>query len=184
MSWTIFFDALLSWIPRLRVCRSTHRGLKFKRKGKIQRIDPGWYVYVPICTDVELLPVVAQPVRLPFQALMCGGNRSKPVHVRVTLVYEIEDIEQALGGTWSLDEIVADCGAAAVVGVVQSRSVETFRKEMLREVRTELTRETRKALRPYGVRVRWCRATDYVAGPAYRMIGDGESVLPDEEEEV
>jgi len=184
MTWGLLIEALLSWFPRWGVCRKTHRGIKFGRKGKTTVIKPGWYFYIPLCTDPVLLPVVPQTVRLPFQSIMSGGKESKPVHLRVTLVYVIEDIKQALVGAWDLDGLVQEIGASAVVSAVRSKDVKTFGREIAKGVRTELARETRKLLRPYGIKVLSCRVTDYVAGKVYRMIGDAQYVLPDEEEEV
>lgn len=176
------WEVAFCWMPRLQLCRVSHRGVKFRRGGKVKVIEPGLFWLWPLFEEVELLPVVPQTVRLPWQTIMSAGQRPKPTHLRAALVYEIDDIEAAVAGTWELDELVSDCAASAVVNAVSEREVSTFRRELTTKVRKELTSATRKALRPYGVRVRWCRVADYGVGPAYRVIGEG-AVVPLEDDD-
>lgn len=171
------FDALgqllqwfASWIPRLQVMPATHRGIRFRR-GKIVRvIEPGLYIYLPITTEVESLPVKRQTVNLPTQTLKTKDGTS--VAVNVVVVYEITDIERALVDTWDIEQTISDVALVADVEIVTNNTLEWLTTNIAGEVEKALTRRTRSELHPYGVRVIKAFLSDLCDAHVLRLLSN------------
>jgi regulator of protease activity HflC (stomatin/prohibitin superfamily) len=169
------FAWFVSLLPHLDLCRVTHRGLKFKRGGKVRVIEPGLYWWWPCVTEVVTMPVVRQSVDIPAQTLTTKDGYS--ILISMTLVYEITDVEKALAQSYDVDDTITEFGGTAAVQVVTSRKFDEVREALSTVVPKELKRRCQKALYPFGVKVIMARLTDFAECTVIRNVGDG-GVLP------
>ena len=169
------FRGLLSIFPRVIIVRATHAGVKWKRGGKVVALDPGWYVYWPLVTEYEQVPVGRQSHTPPKQTLTTSDRAS--VTVGVVVVYRINDIVQAIGKVnWDVDATVNDVTQAAVVSVIASRTCE----EIMRLIQAgglndQLEVAAERELSQFGVLVHQCKLTDFALCDVNKMVVD----LPD-----
>jgi len=165
---------LADWIPRIGICRATHRGVRFKwGKQKIE-IKPGIYVFWPRVTEAFLYPVVRQTANLPMQLLETRDGT--PVVVSVVVVFEICDIIAALADSWDIEDTIADVSLRVAARVVTTNNYEWLRENLTGKAETKLTTGCRSDLRPYGVRVLRVFATDFGRTRSYRIVGDTATI--------
>lgn len=158
------------WIPRLGICRSTHRGVRFRNGKILKEIKPGLYIYWPLVTEVEIKPIARQTVDIPTQVLTTKDEET--VAVSTVLVYEIADIVTAVGSVWDVDSTIMELSGNAVVEAVLSRTMDELREELTTKVRSEMTRKTRSILRPYGINVIDTRFDHFAPTIVLRIFGD------------
>lgn len=151
---------------------ATHRGVRFRRGKIVCVIEPGLYIYWPIVTEVESLPVKRQTVNLPTQTLKTKDNIA--VAVNLVVVYEINDIERALVDTWDVEQTIGDIALAADVELVTGNPVEWLTANIAGDVQRELTRRCRSELHPYGVRVVKAFLSDFAEATVIRLLGNDE----------
>lgn len=164
-----------SLIPRIMIVRATHGGVKFCRGHKIKEMKPGLHVYWPIITEIEVIPVARQTHNLPNQTLITRDG--KQVTISGIVIYEINNVVKALTKNWDYNDTVSDVSMAALAKVV----VETDYAELTSNVDKfckELTYETRKRLRSFGIRVHRVFITDFSQCRVIRLVGDQNNPVP------
>jgi len=166
------------WVPRLKICRATHGGVKFVHGKRVKPIRAGLYMYWPLVTEVEIIPVAQQAIDLPSQKLTTKDN--KTVLVSSVLVYEVEDTVKGCAGTYDLDQTVSDVGSTAAVYAITSRTFAEVQLELTEDVKKELKRRSLLLLRPFGIRVIDARFSEFCE---CRVIVGGGSVVPLDDDE-
>jgi len=166
-----FIKTLVCWVPRLGICRATHGGVKFIRGWKVKRIWPGMFWYLPITTEIEVIPTARQSINLPAQTLVTKDGRS--VFISTVLTCEITDPLKAVGHAWDTTDTIMDLGASAALQIVTGRTFAELRDNLAGEVCEELVKEAQKLLRPYGVKILQGRLSDFAECRVFRLIGDG-----------
>lgn len=170
-----------SWVPRLEICRATHKGVKFVRGKHVRVIEPGLYLYWPITTECDVIPVVRQSVDLASQVLTTDDE--KTVMVSAVLVYEVSDVEKALARSHDVDDTITEVAAAVVAESVTPRTFQELRTELHGEVRAEMTKKCNEALiYKFGIRVLDARLTDLAIARVIRTVGDRVITLEDDDE--
>lgn len=169
---------VVNFLPKLRVCRATHGGVKFRRGWKVVEIKPGMFWYWPVTTEYATMPVVEHSVDLPSQSLTTKDGYS--IGVSVTLVIEISNVVKALGETWDVDDIVMEIGGASAVDAVVMRTWSELRKDLADgTIESELKSAATKLLKKYGVRVKKARFTDCADHTVIRTLGEnGGGIIP------
>lgn len=170
-----------NWIPRMEICRATHRGVKFVRGKHVKEINPGLYMYWPMTTECVTIPVVRQSVNLSPQTLTTKDGHS--VMVSPVLIYEIDDIRKALADSYDVDDTITEIGGLAIVDAVTSRTFEEIREDITTDVKRDITEKSRRLLTQFGVKVRVGLLSDFAKCRVIRIAGDGPSVISDEEED-
>ena len=192
-----FVGELARWMarffPRLRICELTHGGVKFKRGKKVKEIKPGLFWYWPLVTTIRLIPVKHHSVDLSSQSLTTLARKPDPedqddegedmccVGVSTVVVITIPDVVKALTETHDIDGLISEVGGAATVKAITTRSFVRCLEKLTTEVEHEITLEARKMLRRYGVNVEKAYTTDFSVSRTFRHMGDGASVVEDEE---
>ena len=168
-------QGLMSIFPRVIIVRATHAGVKWKRGSVIAALKPGWYVYWPLTTDYEQIPVGRQSHTPPKQTLATWDHES--VTIGVVVVYRINDIIQAIGKiNWDVDATVNDVTQAAVVNVIGSKTyIEIMSLIRDQELNELLKDSAKKELSQFGVSVQQCKLTDFAKCNVNKMVVD----LPD-----
>lgn len=162
-------------IPRLLIVRRTHAGVKFVGGSKIVELKPGLHFYWPITTEVEVMPVARQTHNLLTQVLMTKDGKS--IVIGAVVIYEINNIVDALSNNWDVSDTISDVTQMAVVNVVNGWDFADLQKELGAKVENELSIETRKQLKPFGVKVIRCGVSDFSLCRVHRVITDAEAAL-------
>lgn len=166
-------------IPRWDLLQVDEGGVKHKPGGRVVALKPGrLYCWWPAVTRVETIPTAEQSVKLPPQHLTTKDGR--PIVVRWTITYVIDDVVQAVVRTSDFDQTIKDVAAGASTQSVLDRKWTEFRAEVeSKELLNEVARRIRTALRKYGVYVKRAYVSDLVAPRVHAIITDGDSgVLP------
>lgn len=164
------------WIPRLLIIRRTHAGVKFACGNLVKPMRPGLHVYWPLVTEVEVIPVARQTHNLITQVLMTSDKQS--VVIGAVVIYEISNIVDALSNNWDLSDTISDVTQMAVVKIVSNWSLNDLQDELSGKVENELTIETRRRLKNFGITVERCGVSDFSTCRVYRVINDGEMSFP------
>ena len=146
-------ESILQLIPRLRLIRSTHAGVRFTR-GEAFPLRAGLHIYWPIWSEIQVICVVRQTVNLRYQSLFARDGVG--VLVSVTVVYEIDDALLAITRTDNVTDTIGDLSQKAVKLVVSICSVEELKtglRKQKRSVDAVLLSKLTLDVREYGVRV-------------------------------
>ena len=177
---------LAAWIPHLRICRATHGGVKFVGGKHVRVIKPGLFVYWPCVTEIEMIPVVRQSLNLPPQRLVTKDGIV--IYINLTVIYTIEDVKKALVDSYNHDDSAEDVALEATTKVVIRKTFAELREGLLGNIRDEITRAARTALRPFGLYVEKCRVSDFaqtrllshdIALPPHWMQQNSGTYTPD-----
>lgn len=147
------FDFLWSLLPQMELLTPTEGGVKFKPGGRIVLLRPGHlYWYWPITTSVVTLETRRQSVEVE-QTLTTKDGFS--VSVYTVVVYTVDDVEKALVETTDFDDTIEEMAQKGTVKAVMAREFVTILESLVEgtEMRNELTRGSRSALHPFGVKV-------------------------------
>jgi regulator of protease activity HflC (stomatin/prohibitin superfamily) len=163
-------NALLQFVPRLVVVRQTHGGVKFAFGNHVTPMlcdnglwlplvgRTGLHIYLPLVTEIELVPIRRQPTNLSAQRLMTQDGVT--VGVGGMIVYEIVDVVKLITGSWAYDATVRDYGMAAIKRVVGDNNFNTFFQQP-DVIDTALTAQLAADLEPLGIRVLRVTLSDF-----------------------
>lgn len=163
--------ALLQFIPRLLIVRSTHRGVKWPWGRRPKEMKPGIHMFWPVFTECEKIVVARQTQDIPPQVLTTSDGHSVAVGAFAT--YGIRDVVLAIGErNWDVDGTVKEICAAAISQVIGQHTFDQLSEEKKTgQLEKRLTSACRKKLRKYGVGVHSCCVTDFAKCRVYRVIG-------------
>ena len=146
------FEALLQLVPRRVIVRATERGVKWSLWREPKEIPPGFRVYWPLISDIEIVIVARQSFNTPHQPLQTKDGVA--VVAGGVVVYSIENVSRAIGKVnWSPEETAQDIVQAVLASVITSHSHEYILANLAGDLETEITMKCRQQLRKYGVRV-------------------------------
>jgi len=149
------FEALLQFIPRRVIVRATEAGVKWSLWREPREMKPGFRVWWPFISDIEIVVVARQSFNTPTQPLETRDGCE--VVAGGVCVYHINDVVQAIGKqNWSPENTATDITQAVIAEVVSSWDHDDLLSEMYKKVEKELTEKCRKQLRQYGVYVSRC----------------------------
>ena len=165
-----------SLIPRLKIVRATHAGVRFRHGKTPIEIKPGLCIYWPIVTEVDIIPVARQTHNLPSQSLTTKDGRK--VVVGGVVVYSINDIVACMAKNWDVSDTINDITMCAITHVITKHDYDFIRANIAEQIQAELTKETRRKLKMYGVRVFRTALTDFATALIIKNIGgSGGTVL-------
>lgn len=174
-----WFGQAIEWlgrfIPRIVIVRSTHGGVRFKHGRSAKAITPGLIIYWPLTTEVEIIPVVRQSHNMPTQALVTKDG--KRVVVSGVLVFAISDILAYLSKSWDCFDTINDISMVAIAQVITTHDYSYLLENLATTIQAELTKQTRRRLRVYGVRVYRTSLTDFSGCITIKNLGGGNTTL-------
>lgn len=161
-----FLTAILGVIPRLVIVRTTHRGIKFRFGKHPKEMGPGLYVYWPVVTQIEILPVARQTNSLPNQVLMTKDKQT--IVVSGFVVYTVKNMLLAYGSmNYDVGLTLDDVARSALVEIVSMKTLD----EMQAGIASEFTQLCRRRLKQYGIGVHKASLTDLCPCRVYRLVG-------------
>jgi regulator of protease activity HflC (stomatin/prohibitin superfamily) len=162
--------ALLEFVPRRVIIRSTHAGVKWRIRGGPVEMKPGWRIWWPLISDIEVIPVARQTLNTETQALMTKD--CKQVVVGGVVVYSINDIVKAIGKqNYDVDDTVNDISQATIVEVITAWNMNDLLEEISGEVEKQLTESCRRQMRQYGVYIHRAALTDFSTCKTANLLG-------------
>lgn len=164
-------DSIAALIPRLKIIRSTHGGVKFKNGKKPIEIRPGLIFYWPLTTEIEIIPTARQTNNLPSQCLLTKDG--KTVVVGGVVIYSINDVVAGVSRNWSLDQTINDIAMISITKVITEHTLEYLQNNLTNSIAKSLTKEARARLKSYGVRVHKVALTDFSRCLVIRNMADG-----------
>lgn len=164
-----------SFVPRIKIVRSTHAGVRFRRGKFASELKPGLHIYWPIVTEVEIIPVARQTHNLPSQSLVTRDG--KKVVVGGVVVHAIKDIVAALSNNWDVSDTIDDITMCAITQVITSHDYQYLLTNLTGAVQMELTRVTRRKLSAFGVKVYRTALTDFSTCLVIKNIGNTSTIL-------
>ncbi len=168
------FDAILSLFPQRLIVRSTHGGVKWSLWRRPREVRPGWRIYWPLISDVEIIPTARQPISLPIQSLTTLDGTE--VAVSGTLACHVVDVLQSIGlKNVDIDETISERAKVAIAKIVMNSKYEDL---LIDDVEAALTTECRNQLRRYGVQVDNAALTDFTTCRPLNLIGIPEPAAP------
>lgn len=141
-------------IPRITHIKSTDGAVKFSC-GKAFELKPGLHWYWPITSEIYQMPVVRQTMQIPAQTISTIDGVS--ITVSVVIRFEIVDVMAACVHTFDFQDTIQDISQGEVVGVVCGSTYQELLsswKEGNTGLDAKLSRDIRKKLKPFGVRLR------------------------------
>ena len=168
-----WLNDLLYWVgsffPRIKVVRSTHKGVRFKWGKNPILINPGICVYWPIVTNITLIPVVRQTTQLQPQVLTTADG--KTVAVSAVFVYRISNPFLAITETDNIYGAADDIAQTALAEVITlNRQKELFSTKHCVEI--QLEELLRKRLGPLGLELDYASIIEVGSTFVLRNIGD------------
>jgi len=182
MNWLAeIIGSLLSWLPRLELVKTTHRGVRHGRR-RAKLLEPGLHWWVPLIHEIQTAPVRRQTINLKPQTVQC---KARAVTVSGTLTFEIVDVTKALLEVWDFDQTAADVAQVAIAEELSGRTVQALVEELSSgELSRKLGSKCRRALRGFGLRVLRCGLSDLSVSSVVRVVGDcGVAPLPEPDED-
>jgi regulator of protease activity HflC (stomatin/prohibitin superfamily) len=163
-------EAFYKLFPRVLIIRATHGGVKWVRGNKIKLLPPGWHLYWPLTTEVELVVTARQTLAIPDQVM--ATKDGKTVVVKTLVVYRIPDPLKAIGKVnWDVDTTINDMTQAAVAKVIATHVYDEVMAGIRDETLTKtLTREVRRELRQFGVHITRCKLVDFAVCKVYKLL--------------
>ena len=167
--------ALLEFIPRRVIVRATHAGVKWRARGGPVEMKPGFRIWWPLLSEIEVIPVARQTLNTDTQPLM--SKDAKQVVAGGVVVYSIQDIVKAIGErNYDVDETVNDISQAAIVEVITAWDFRDLLTHISGRVEKDLTDNCRKQLRQYGVYVHRAALNVFSSGRTLNVTGVNLSV--------
>ena len=160
---------LASFVPRIRIVRSTHAGVRFKHGKTAVAMKPGVHIFWPIVTEVEIIPVARQTHNLPSQSLLTKDGQQ--VVIGGVVVYAIKDIVATLSRNWDVNDTINDISMVAITEIITAHDLQYLRDHLNGDIQHQLTQVTGKQLKRYGVRVYKTALTDFSTAFVIKNIG-------------
>lgn len=170
-------ERLGSLIPRLLIVRATHAGVRWRNGKEALPLEPGIHVYWPIVTEIDVIVVARQTLKVTGQVLTTLDG--KEVVVGTVVVYRIHDVVKAIGKkNWDVDSTLSDITEAATMDVVASTTFEDILAGIGNGmIADRLTKACRSELRRYGVYVSRARMSDFARCKVHKLVGNQPEAL-------
>ncbi len=170
------FDAILSFIPRLLIIRSTHGGVKWRYGKKIIEMRRGLHIIWPLVTDYEIV-VIARQTHHVSKAQAIESQDGVGLAVSVLVVYSINNVVRAIGEkNWAVDSTVNDITESAVVHVINKYNYDYLRENLCTKIEEELTEVCKKELLKYGVLIQQVRFAGFTKTEMKMLLGVGSYI--------
>lgn len=164
-----FAEWIGSFVPRLRIVRSTHGAIKFVKGEPKVVLGPKLLVFWPLVTEFIEYPIVRQGVSLREQTMVTTDDRT--IVAGGMLIYTVDDLQLLIGQTYSADQTIKDIALTALHDVLCEMTWEELKREQQRgTLVTKLKNEAQKGLKDYGVRVVKFSLTDLSPCRVYRLV--------------
>ncbi|CAK9072284.1 SPFH domain-containing protein [Durusdinium trenchii] len=133
-------------------------------------LEPGIHVYWPIVTEIDVIVVARQTLKVTGQVLTTLDG--KEVVVGTVVVYRIHDVVKAIGKkNWDVDSTLSDITEAATMDVVASTTFEDILAGIGNGmIADRLTKACRSELRRYGVYVSRARMSDFARCKVHKLV--------------
>jgi len=153
-------EALLQFIPQRVIVKATERGVKWSLWREPREMKPGFRIWWPLISAIEVGVVARQPMNTPTQSLETKDGQE--VVAGGVIIFSINDAVKAWGkDNWSPEATAGDITQAAIVHVVAQWNHDDLLKNISGKVEDQLTEKCRKDLRKFGIYPARVALTDF-----------------------
>ena len=153
-------EAMLQFIPQRVIIKATEGGVKWSLWKEPKEMKPGFRIWWPLITAIEIVVVARQSFNTPTQSL--ETNDGCTVVAGGVIIYRISDIVQAIGEkNWSPEATAQDIAQAAIISVVSKWDHDALLENIDGKVEKQLTEKCKKDLRQFGVYPSRVALTDF-----------------------
>jgi regulator of protease activity HflC (stomatin/prohibitin superfamily) len=176
-----FFEWIVSWFPHIDLMRVDHRGVKFKPGGKTELIEPGLYMWWPVTTDIEEIPIKRRAISVTLRLTTKDGYT---VLIEAVIVFRVNDTMKAIVETYDFDDTIEEMAQKAAKPVVMSRKFDDVMKICADESIDRLLRQgCRDNLKRFGVLVEDAFVSDFSETRVFCHEGSGMAIAIEEDDD-
>lgn len=158
-----------SFIPRLRICKKSYKGVKYVRGAKVKVINPGLFIYWPLTTEYEITPVAPQVLNLAVQTLLTKDN--KTIICDGCVCYKIVNVEKYLVDNFDSSECLGQIALASVRNVIMNKSLEDIQLSR-EEIDMDLTDSAIDLLEEqFGIDVLYVKLVSVAPAKVINLVG-------------
>jgi regulator of protease activity HflC (stomatin/prohibitin superfamily) len=168
-------ERILSVWPKFLVVRATDKGVAFVRGKHVKRLDPGFHLYWPFWTEVEIIPCVTQIFSPRMQIVTTADQVSVVVGCKVT--YRISSVLKALVRVHDYDKAVEEHTNSIIRDYFSTKSYEELQTSV-GQINAGLTSALYRELNPFGLKVHHAGITDYARCKVLYLAGEAVSHGP------
>lgn len=170
-SFNSFIQLIFSFIPRYQILRATEGGVKFVRGWKIKILKPGLIPYWPITTEIEVVNIKRQVLRLPVQTLYTKDEQT--VIAGGVVVYSITNPYKYIVDNYDAQDSIDDVAAAALREIVTNKTVSEIQSNTRKSTDNAFTKEVAEALEEFGVTIEKARLTHFAPSKVINIVTAG-----------
>jgi len=153
-------EALLQFVPQRVIVKATERGVKWSLWREPQEMKPGFRIWWPLITAIEVVVVARQSFNTPTQSLETKDGQT--VVAGGVIIYKVSDVVQAIGKVnWSPEATAQDITQAAIISVVAKWDHDDLMENIDGEVEKQITEKCKKDLRQFGIYPSRVALTDF-----------------------
>lgn len=158
-----------SFIPRLRICRKNYRGVKFVRGNNVKIIIPGLFIYWPVTTEYELVPIAPQILNLSVQTLLTEDKHT--IICDGCVCYKITNVEKYLIENYDSPECLGQLALASIRDIIVQRSLQDI--QLGREkIDASLTQCARELLEDqFGIKILYVKLVSFAPAKVINLVG-------------
>ena len=174
-----FLEMFIDLIPRFLIVKKTHAGVSFKRGKHTKIVPPGFHLWWPFWTEIELYPTVRQTMNLPQQTLTTRDREA--LQINTVIVYKVADVHKMLTKQYDIEETIRDLCLAAIADTIGNYEYEELLQNKLAVDQRIKDQVVPELLNDYGVNILKVKITDFAKTRVLTLSGMGEySVIPDD----
>lgn len=146
------FEALIRFIPHLKIIKLTQGGLKFRRGCEITVLTPGLWWYWPLITTVDVVTTVRDTLDLNGQTFTTKDGKS--VLVSGMVMFTISDVEKLLTTAPDYINTISDVCMNCIHDLFTQYEWEQIRAGIVDgTIGKELRRSSQEQLRSFGIKI-------------------------------
>lgn len=146
---------------------------RWRPEAKVSVVQPGFHVYWPLVTDLEIYPTAYQTTPLVAQDVVTAPDehgKRMTITARGMLAYSITDLEKIYAHTYDPEDTIRDVAATSFHDVLCHRTWEDLCKGQGRSLDTALKNEVKKDLSERGIEVHKFTLTSLAPSRVLRVV--------------
>lgn len=147
--------------------------LRWRPEAKITVVLPGFHVFWPLTTSLDIYPTAYQTAPLVAQDVVTSPDadgKRKTIMARGVLAYSISDLAKIYAETYDPDDTIKDIAGASMHHVLCSQTWEELCKGQGRTLDTKLRNAVKKDLSDRGVEVHQFTLTSLAPSRVLRLV--------------
>lgn len=160
MNWlTELFNRVFSIIPRIAIVAPDESGIrctpKIRNGIRVDTLNPGWYIWLPMFQQIDIIKVRTQVVDLRPQSVWTADG--KELVVSGSIKYRVDSAAKAILDVFDYDENICTLALGIIFDFVSGQTLEGLDPIQLKD---EILKGLREASRGWGLKIEVVYLTD------------------------